>query len=114
MLANRRILKLKTLAIYEINSISTKTGAIPIGVPLGRNKFWISQRCCVTPIKFIPIKCVDAKKNVITKELVAVKEYGIKPVRFAKNMNVNKKNSIEKYCERFKLMLLFKIPLTSP
>jgi hypothetical protein len=58
----------------------------------------------------IPMKWVAAKKNVITKELVAVKEYGIKPARFDNKIKVNKKNNIEKYWERFKFVLLFKIP----
>jgi hypothetical protein len=34
----------------------------------------------------IPIKYDNAKKNVITKELVAVKEYGINPTTFAVNI----------------------------
>ena len=72
--ANKRILKLKTRAIYEINSRRIKKGAITSGTPLGRNKFNIFHFCWNTPIRLIPIKCVDAKKKVTIKELVNVNE----------------------------------------
>jgi hypothetical protein len=45
MLANKRILKLKTRAIYEINSRRIKKGAIASGTPLGKNKFKIFHFC---------------------------------------------------------------------
>lgn len=97
MFANKRMLRLKTLATYDTNSIKTSKGAIASGVPLGKNKFCISHLCCTTPIMLIPMKCVAAKKNVITNELVAVKEYGTKPAKFESKIKENKKNKIEKY-----------------
>lgn len=72
--ANNRILKLKTLAKLDTNSIGIKIGAIAKGTPLGKNKLKNSQRCSAKPIMFIPMKWVNAKKNVTTNELVKVNE----------------------------------------
>jgi hypothetical protein len=74
MFANNRILRLKTLAKKDINSIGIKIGAIAKGTPLGKNKLKNSHRCSMSPIIFIPTKWVNAKKNVTTKELVNVNE----------------------------------------
>lgn len=72
--ANKRVLKLNTRAMYEMNSIKTKNGAPIVGIPDGRKKLTVSQRVCVTAIKLIPIKWPKAKKNVIINELVGVNE----------------------------------------
>lgn len=72
MLANNLILKLNTFAKYEISSITTKKGAIKRGTPLGKNKFTKCHASLCTPMTFIPIKCVAAKKNVTIKLLVIV------------------------------------------
>jgi hypothetical protein len=55
-LANKRILKLNTFAIYETNSIIIKNGAIANGTPLGKNKLVIFHLCLNNPIILIPIK----------------------------------------------------------
>ncbi len=60
----------------------------------------------------MPQKCAKARKNVTTKALVTVKEYGIKPTMLETRINVNKNNKTEKYCDLFKEVLLFKILLT--
>ena len=72
--ANNRILKLKTFAKYETISINIKNGAIAKGTPLGKNRLEVVHLFLNTLIRFIPIKYDKARKNVITKELVAVKE----------------------------------------
>ena len=90
MFANKRMLKLKTRAIYEISSRRIKKGAITNGTPLGKNRFKIFHFCWNTPIRFIPIKCVAAKKKVTIKELVRVNEYGINPARFEIKIKINK------------------------
>ena len=72
--ANKRILKLKTLATYETSSIKTKKGAIASGTPLGSKRLTVSHWVLKKPIILIPVKWLKAKKNVITKELVTVKE----------------------------------------
>lgn len=41
--ANKRMLKLKTLAIYDTNSIKMRKGAIASGTPLGSNKLTVSH-----------------------------------------------------------------------
>jgi hypothetical protein len=46
---------------------------------------------------FIPMKWVSAKKNVTTKELVNVNEYGISPTKFETKINKNRNIKIEKY-----------------
>jgi len=56
MLAKSRILKLNTLAIYEINSIGTKIGAIKIGTPLGKNMLANSHFRSTIAMMLIPIK----------------------------------------------------------
>jgi len=56
MLANSRILKLNTRAIYEINSIGTKIGAMKIGTPLGKNILANSHLRSTIAIILIPIK----------------------------------------------------------
>jgi hypothetical protein len=81
--AKSRILKLKTLAKYDTISIKIKKGAIAKGTPLGKNKFGVVHVLLKILIILIPIKYDNAKKNVITKELVTVKEYGINPTTFA-------------------------------
>jgi len=53
--ANNRMLRLKTLAIYETASINIKNGAITSGTPLGKNKFKNFQFCFQEPIILIPI-----------------------------------------------------------
>jgi hypothetical protein len=97
MFANKRILKLKTLAIYETISIIIKKGAIANGAPLGKKIFENFQPVLNNPIIFIPIKCDNDKKNVTTKELVIVNEYGINPTKFPTKINPNKKNKVVKY-----------------
>jgi hypothetical protein len=86
MLANNRILKLKTLAKYETISIKIKKGAIANGTPPGKNKLDVVHLFLKMLMILIPIKYDNAKKKVITNELVAVKEYGINPTIFAVKM----------------------------
>ena len=54
--ANKRILKLKTLAKYETISIKIKKGAMAKGTPPGKSKFGVVQRFLNTLIILIPIK----------------------------------------------------------
>jgi len=72
MFAKRRIARLKTLALYEINSIITKNGAIATGAPLGKNKLKNFKPCKRNPVKIIFTKDVIDKKNVKIIELVIV------------------------------------------
>ena len=74
ILANNRILKLKTLAKYETISIKIKKGAIAKGTPPGKNKFDVVHLFLKMLKIFIPMKYDNAKKKVMTKELVAVNE----------------------------------------
>lgn len=97
ILAKSRILKLNTFAKQDTISITIRKGAIPKGTPEGKNKFVIFHFCSTNPMILIPVKCIKAKKKVITNELVTVKEYGINPTRFATNINENKKKRIVKY-----------------
>ena len=73
ILANNRILKLKTFAMYDTSSIKTKNGEINRGTPLGRNMLKKCHPFLYQAIIFNPIKCVAARKNVTTKLLVSVK-----------------------------------------
>jgi hypothetical protein len=77
------MLKLKTFAKYDTISIKIKKGAIANGTPLGRKRLGVVHLFLKTLIILIPIKYDSAKKKVMTKELVAVNEYGIKPTIFA-------------------------------
>jgi hypothetical protein len=70
--ANNRIAKLNTLEKNEINSIIIKNGRICIGTPLGTNKLKKLYFCIFIPIRFIPIKELNAKNKVTTIELVMV------------------------------------------
>ena len=81
--ANNRILKLKTLAKYESISIKIKNGAIAKGTPPGKKRFEVVHRFLKILIILIPMKYDNAKKKVMTNELVAVNEYGIRPTMFA-------------------------------
>ena len=72
--ANNRILKLKIRAIYEMNSIGTKIGAIARGTPDGKNILANSHRRSTIARIFIPIKYDKAKNKVTIKELVIVNE----------------------------------------
>lgn len=56
ILANKRILKLKTLAIYDKNSIKTKNGIITIGILLGKKILKLFHLFWKIKIIFIPIK----------------------------------------------------------
>lgn len=49
-----------------------------------------------------------AKKKVIPKELVTVKTKGIRPARFSKKIDENRKNKEVKYC----CFLMYKFSLT--
>lgn len=73
ILANKRIAKLKTLAIYEINSITTKKSEIKNGTPLGKKIEKSVQRCTTAPIIVIPKKKDIEINRVIAAELVTVK-----------------------------------------
>lgn len=73
ILANNRIDKLNTLAIYDINSINMKKGASWIGAPLGKKKPKNWSLCILNAIILIPIKSVNANPNVTNMWLVIVK-----------------------------------------
>jgi hypothetical protein len=64
MFANKRIERVKTLTMYEINSIVTRRGTIIKGTPLGKNNAKNFTPCILIPIIFIPIKIDKAKPNV--------------------------------------------------
>ena len=66
----------------EINSIGINKKANKTEVPGGKNKEKKCKPCFFAPKIFIPIKRVNAKQRVITRWLVKVKQYGIKPKRF--------------------------------
>lgn len=91
ILANNRIAKLKTRAIYESNSIGTRRGANIKCTPLGKKKPNTWTLCFLTAIIFIPINKVSAKLKVIKIWLVTVKLYGIKPIKLVIIRNKNKK-----------------------
>ena len=59
--ANNRIDKLKTRAMQEKNSITTRPGAIASGTPFGKNKLKYFIFCIKIPIILIPIKILNAK-----------------------------------------------------
>jgi hypothetical protein len=87
MLANNRIDKLKTLAIYEIISITTKKGAIINGAPFGKNKEKKAKPWAKNPIKFKPKKLIYANIKVTAKWLVIVNANGINPIKFDNKTN---------------------------
>jgi hypothetical protein len=72
ILANNRIAKLNSRAIYEISSIITSAGAIKIGVPSGKNNFKKLFRCNIKPDILMPIKSIHDSSKVKTSELVFV------------------------------------------
>ena len=90
ILANNRIERLKTLAINEISSITTRKGAITKGTPEGK-KIPSPFALCSKQIKMISAKnCWNAKKKVRINELVMAAVYGIIPKRLLENIKKNK------------------------
>ena len=70
ILANRRTPRLNARARYEINSISTSNGTIPIGVPAGTK---YEKKCTpcryspriVTPKKIVKLRPIDTMIEVV-------------------------------------------------
>ena len=97
MLANSRILKLKTRAKYEINSMGISRGATAKGTPDGR-KFDAKFHLLFTiPIKVTAMKWASASQKVITNELVHVNEYGSNPTKFEMRITKKRKKRMLKY-----------------
>jgi len=72
ILANRRIAKLKALALKEINSMIIKNGKIGIGEPGGKKEIKKRARCNSIPHNTIITKEENDKKKVTIIELVIV------------------------------------------
>ena len=96
-LINNRTPKLIGLAIYEINSIGTKSSAKKKLVLAGKNKLKILNLYLLKVIIFKPKKMDNDKIKVTIKWLVAVKLYGIKPIKLLNNIKLNKIETIGKY-----------------
>lgn len=86
ILANSRIAKLNTLALYEINSIITKNGVIAVGAPFGKKILKNFNPWILNPVILIWIKALTEKKKVKIIELVIVKENGTKPSKLEKKI----------------------------
>ena len=79
--ANNRTPRLIGLKMYDKSSIGTNKSAKPKEVLEGINKDSIWNLCLWIQIIFIPIKIEKDKVNVTIRWLVAVKLYGIKPIK---------------------------------
>ena len=85
-LANNRIDKLKTLNVYDINSINTNNGANANGAPGGKNKLKKCVPFFKIPKILIPTKIANAIEKVTMIWLVTVKLYGIIPIKLQNNI----------------------------
>ena len=90
-LINNRTPKLIGLAIYEINSIGTSNNAKKNEVFAGKNKEKVFILYFSNVIRFMPIKTENDNVKVTIKWLVAVKLYGINPIKLLKRMKWLKK-----------------------
>lgn len=86
--ANNRTPKLIGLKIYDKSSIGTNSNAKPKEVLDGINKDSMWNLCRWIQIIFIPMKIEKDKVNVTTRWLVAVKLYGINPIKLLNKTKV--------------------------
>jgi hypothetical protein len=83
ILANSRTPRLNARAKYEINSISTSNGTIPIGVPAGTKYEKKCTPCRYNPRIVTPKKIVKLRPIDTIIEVVSVYPYGTFPLRLA-------------------------------
>ena len=98
---NNRIPRLTGFAIYDINSIGTSNKANKNVVLDGKNKEKVFILYFLKVIIFMPIKTAKDKVKVTIKWLVAVKLYGIKPIKLLKRIKLNKTETMGKYFSLF-------------
>ena len=87
-LANSRTPKLIGLNIYDINSIGTNNKAKLKEVFAGIKKDNMWNLCLWIHMMFIPINIEKDKVNVTIRWLVAVKLYGINPIKLLSKIKV--------------------------
>ena len=103
--ANNRTPKLIGLKVYDKSSIGTNNRAKPNEVLGGMNKDNIWNLCVWIQMTFIPIKIERDRLNVTIRWLVAVKLYGINPIRLLNKTKVNTTEIKGKYRSPFLFIL---------
>lgn len=83
--------------LYDINSIGTISGAIPIGVPAGINIAKKSNLCFINPIIVHPNHILTLIPNATIMCAVGVNVYGTIPTMFIVANNKNIVNTNGKY-----------------
>lgn len=107
--AKSLIAKLNTLDQYDTPSIIIRNTPITKGTPVGRNSWKKPKPLKYTPTEVTLIKVIDAKKNEITKKLVAVELKGTIPKMFEKKTKKKMKAKYPKNKCFLKRILFWKI-----